>query len=230
MPSLHFATSVTAAHVLTDSGAAAAPLAWAYTATLGTALVYLGEHYVVDLARGPRVGRGACAGARRPARRRSARVWDGCSRRSRRGRGHERHALDRSRAEQRRLSDALEERAIDFPEPEVEEEHGLEINRRSLLGLGAFLALAIAALYFLLPQLAGLEDTWQRVEDGSPWWTFVALPVRVRDVRRLRGDVPRRSSCAPARPGSAGARATRSRWRGWPPRGSSPPAAPAGWC
>jgi hypothetical protein len=52
MPSLHFATSVTAAHVLTDSGAAGAPLAWAYAATLGVALVYLGEHYVVDLAAG----------------------------------------------------------------------------------------------------------------------------------------------------------------------------------
>jgi membrane-associated phospholipid phosphatase len=52
MPSLHFATSVTAAHVLTDSRAAVAPLAWAYAATLGLALVYLGEHYVVDLAAG----------------------------------------------------------------------------------------------------------------------------------------------------------------------------------
>jgi len=52
MPSLHFATSVTAAHALTDSGAAAGVLAWAYTATLGVALVYLGEHYVVDLAAG----------------------------------------------------------------------------------------------------------------------------------------------------------------------------------
>jgi membrane-associated phospholipid phosphatase len=52
MPSLHFATSVTAAHVLTDSRAAVAPLAWMYAATLGVALVYLGEHYVVDLAAG----------------------------------------------------------------------------------------------------------------------------------------------------------------------------------
>jgi hypothetical protein len=52
MPSLHFATSVTAAHALTDSGAAVSVLAWAYTATLGVALVYLGEHYVVDLAAG----------------------------------------------------------------------------------------------------------------------------------------------------------------------------------
>jgi uncharacterized protein (TIRG00374 family) len=60
-------------------------------------------------------------------------------------------------------------------EADADEEHGLELNRRSLLGLGVFLVLAIAGLYFLLPQIAGLEDTWHRVEDGSPYWMFVAL-------------------------------------------------------
>jgi hypothetical protein len=52
MPSLHFATSVTAAHVLAGTGPVAGALGWAYAATLGLALVYLGEHYVVDLAAG----------------------------------------------------------------------------------------------------------------------------------------------------------------------------------
>jgi PAP2 superfamily len=52
MPSLHFATSVTAAHVLWRTGRVAGVLGWAYTATLGVALVYLGEHYVADLAAG----------------------------------------------------------------------------------------------------------------------------------------------------------------------------------
>jgi hypothetical protein len=52
MPSLHFATSVTAAHVLAGTGRAAGVLGWTYAATLGLALVYLGEHYVVDLAAG----------------------------------------------------------------------------------------------------------------------------------------------------------------------------------
>jgi hypothetical protein len=52
MPSLHFATSVTAAHVLADTGRVAGVLGWTYAATLGLALVYLGEHYVVDLAAG----------------------------------------------------------------------------------------------------------------------------------------------------------------------------------
>jgi membrane-associated phospholipid phosphatase len=52
MPSLHFATSVTAAHLLSDTGRVPGILAWTYTATLGFALVYLGEHYVVDLIAG----------------------------------------------------------------------------------------------------------------------------------------------------------------------------------
>jgi membrane-associated phospholipid phosphatase len=52
MPSLHFATSVMAAHVLSDVGRAPGALGWTYAVTLGFALVYLGEHYVVDLAAG----------------------------------------------------------------------------------------------------------------------------------------------------------------------------------
>jgi membrane-associated phospholipid phosphatase len=52
MPSLHFATSVMAAHLLAETGPLAGAVGWAYAATLGTALVYLGEHYVVDLAAG----------------------------------------------------------------------------------------------------------------------------------------------------------------------------------
>jgi uncharacterized protein (TIRG00374 family) len=69
------------------------------------------------------------------------------------------------------------------PEADVlapeDEDHGLELNRRNLLGLGLFLVLSIAALYFLLPQLAGLEDTWHRIENGSPWWMFLALLLGV---------------------------------------------------
>ena len=65
-----------------------------------------------------------------------------------------------------------EELAIEAAE---DEDHGLEINRRSVLTLGLFLLLSIAALYFLLPQIAGLNDTWKRIEDGSPYWMIVAV-------------------------------------------------------
>jgi len=52
MPSLHFATSVMAALLLAEVGPLVGAVGFAYTATLGLALVYLGEHYVVDLLGG----------------------------------------------------------------------------------------------------------------------------------------------------------------------------------
>ena len=52
MPSLHFATSLMAALLLAEVGPLPGALGAAYTGTLGFALVYLGEHYVVDLLAG----------------------------------------------------------------------------------------------------------------------------------------------------------------------------------
>jgi len=52
MPSLHFGTSVMAARVLSEVGRAPGALGWSYALTLGFGLVYLGEHYVVDLIAG----------------------------------------------------------------------------------------------------------------------------------------------------------------------------------
>ncbi|MGC1852829.1 MAG: phosphatase PAP2 family protein, partial [Solirubrobacterales bacterium] len=52
MPSLHLATSLAAAISLAETGRTAGTLGWGYALTLGFALVYLGEHYVTDLAAG----------------------------------------------------------------------------------------------------------------------------------------------------------------------------------
>jgi membrane-associated phospholipid phosphatase len=52
MPSLHFATSVTAAHLLSEVGPVSGAIGWTYALTLGLALVYLGEHYAIDLVAG----------------------------------------------------------------------------------------------------------------------------------------------------------------------------------
>lgn len=55
MPSLHFASSLMAAHLLGEvgeGGLVLSTLAWAYAGTLGVALVYLGEHYAADLLGG----------------------------------------------------------------------------------------------------------------------------------------------------------------------------------
>jgi PAP2 superfamily len=63
MPSLHFATSVSAAHVLSQTGSAAGRFGWTYAILLGVALVYLGEHYVIDLAAGLALAEGVRFGA-----------------------------------------------------------------------------------------------------------------------------------------------------------------------
>jgi membrane-associated phospholipid phosphatase len=52
MPSLHFATSLMAAHLLSEVDPVAGAVGWAYAVTLGVALVYLGEHYLADLIGG----------------------------------------------------------------------------------------------------------------------------------------------------------------------------------
>jgi membrane-associated phospholipid phosphatase len=58
MPSLHFATSLMGAHLLSELDAVAGALGWTYAITLGLALVYLGEHYAVDLIGGAALAEG----------------------------------------------------------------------------------------------------------------------------------------------------------------------------
>jgi hypothetical protein len=52
MPSLHFATSLQAAILLSETGRVPGALGWGYATTLAFALVYLCEHYVIDLTVG----------------------------------------------------------------------------------------------------------------------------------------------------------------------------------
>jgi membrane-associated phospholipid phosphatase len=52
MPSLHFGTSVMAARVLSVVGRGPGTLGWTYAVSLGFGLVYLGEHYLIDLIAG----------------------------------------------------------------------------------------------------------------------------------------------------------------------------------
>jgi uncharacterized membrane protein YbhN (UPF0104 family) len=51
----------------------------------------------------------------------------------------------------------------------------LELTPRRVAVAVAFIALAVVALYFLLPRLTGLDDTWRRLEEGSPVWLAIAL-------------------------------------------------------
>jgi len=87
----------------------------------------------------------------------------------------------RDAAARRRASlDAESSAPVQAPNGEHDEDDEgtpprLQFTPRNLLVLGGFLAASIAGLYYLLPQLAGLEDTWHRIENGSPYWMFLAL-------------------------------------------------------
>jgi len=52
MPSLHFASSLMAARLLSEVDPVAGAVGWAYAGTLGLSLVYLGEHYAIDVIAG----------------------------------------------------------------------------------------------------------------------------------------------------------------------------------
>jgi PAP2 superfamily protein len=67
MPSLHFATSLMAAHLLSEVGPVAGAVGWGYAGILGLALVYLGEHYAVDLITGAALAETVRVGAPRAA-------------------------------------------------------------------------------------------------------------------------------------------------------------------
>jgi membrane-associated phospholipid phosphatase len=67
MPSLHFATSLMAAHLLSEVGPVAGAVGWSYAGLLGLALVYLGEHYAIDLIAGAALAEAVRAGAPRVA-------------------------------------------------------------------------------------------------------------------------------------------------------------------
>ncbi|HEX8122175.1 MAG TPA: lysylphosphatidylglycerol synthase transmembrane domain-containing protein [Solirubrobacteraceae bacterium] len=56
-----------------------------------------------------------------------------------------------------------------------EEMPRLRVTRRTLL-LGLFFVVTIVAfLYFVVPQIVGLEDTWQRLRGGDVWWLVGAF-------------------------------------------------------
>jgi uncharacterized protein (TIRG00374 family) len=60
-----------------------------------------------------------------------------------------------------------------------EEMPRLRLTRRNLL-LGLFFVITVIAfLYFVLPQIAGLDDTWKRLRSGDVWWLAGAFVFTV---------------------------------------------------
>ena len=61
----------------------------------------------------------------------------------------------------------LDERELGADDEEMPR---LRLTRRNLL-LGLFFVVtALAFLYFVLPQLAGLDEMWSRLRSGDAWW------------------------------------------------------------
>jgi uncharacterized protein (TIRG00374 family) len=56
---------------------------------------------------------------------------------------------------------------------------GLVLTRRRLAGSLLFVLSSLAFLYFVLPKLLGLKETWNRLQHGDAWWFGLAAALEV---------------------------------------------------
>jgi uncharacterized protein (TIRG00374 family) len=56
------------------------------------------------------------------------------------------------------------------------------LTPRNMVFAGLFIVAAIVGLYFLLPKVAGLNQTWGQLEHGNPLWLAVAAGLEVLSV------------------------------------------------
>ena len=61
----------------------------------------------------------------------------------------------------------------------VEEMPRVRFTRRRLLASVIFVVSTVAFLYFVLPKLLGLRDTWNRIQHGNGWWLALAALLEV---------------------------------------------------
>src|SRR5579863_10414218 len=55
-------------------------------------------------------------------------------------------------------------------------------GRRRMILTGVLIVLSLAALYLLLPKLAGLNKTWGRLQHGDPVWLAGAAGAEVLSI------------------------------------------------
>ncbi len=55
----------------------------------------------------------------------------------------------------------------------------VRLTRGRVLGALLFVASALAFLYFVLPKLLGLNETWNRIQHGNAWWLGLAAVLEV---------------------------------------------------
>ena len=180
MPSLHFGASVLAAILLSESSRTAGAVGWTYAGVLGFALVYLGEHYVVDLLAGlglvaaVRVGEPhaeplALAISRPSSGSSGSRAAEPARARAAAGRDANMSGMARGREPE------VEDRR---PDGDDEAPSLFESPRKVLITTFVVLLL-FAAIYVLLPKLIGLEDAIEKMGEGEWQWFAVAVGFNV---------------------------------------------------
>jgi uncharacterized protein (TIRG00374 family) len=81
--------------------------------------------------------------------------------------------------------DALtQQRALESTDPVVmtsseEEMPRVRLTRNRVLAFGLFVVSSIAFMYFVLPKVLGLQDTWNRIQQGNAWWFGLAAALEV---------------------------------------------------
>jgi uncharacterized protein (TIRG00374 family) len=60
-----------------------------------------------------------------------------------------------------------------------EEMPRVRFTRRRLLASAVFVVSAVAFLYFVLPKIIGLGETWNRLREGNGWWLGFAAVLEV---------------------------------------------------
>ena len=87
----------------------------------------------------------------------------------------------------------------------VEQPPRVLFTRGRVLGTLLFVASALAFLYFVLPKLLGLHETWDRIQHGNGWWFALAALLEVCSffgyVWLFRGLFVRGQSKSSAAPG-----------------------------
>ena len=169
MPSLHFATSLMAARLLSEVGPVPGAIGWSYALTLGFALVYLGEHYLVDLLAGAALTEGVRRIGPRVAPLLHALSADASGPRG----GGTRVTEDRAPRDARGWPTGA---AVTDDEDEMPR---VAITRERMIVFAVFVVSAVAFMYFVLPKLAGLHKTWNRLQDGEPGWLVAAAGFEV---------------------------------------------------
>ncbi|MBV9606238.1 MAG: flippase-like domain-containing protein [Solirubrobacterales bacterium] len=98
----------------------------------------------------------------------------------------------RDRDRDRERSDPAAGPPIDYEPPQAAEDLPITdshpvgptgpLTRRNMIFAALFIVAAIVGLYFLVPKLAGLNETWGQLKRGNPWWLAVAAGLEILSV------------------------------------------------